>query len=124
MVEEPVKLIPRTGEQIDMQPIMAAMRGEKGPAQQRIAEAGVNLVRTLLAKNTDYGNSAFEAPLLLANLPARDGILARMSDKVKRIIRLRGTGTAEVAESLSDTVLDLGGYCILWVACPEEKTVE
>jgi hypothetical protein len=81
----------------------------------------MDLISTLLRKNTDYGSSAFDPPLLAPNISGRDGILTRMSDKVKRIAQLRKTGTAQVAESLEDSIRDLAGYCILYLVCPEEE---
>ncbi len=43
-------------------------------------------------------------------------ILVRMSDKVARIAALNAGETDRVGESLADTVRDLAGYCVLWLA--------
>lgn len=39
----------------------------------------------LLGKNSSYGNSAFEPLGVFSKLPAREGILLRIDDKLKRI---------------------------------------
>lgn len=54
-------------------------------------------------------------------LQVGDAILCRMSDKVSRIATL-ATATAQVRESLNDTIKDLGAYALLWLAKPEEST--
>ena len=50
----------------------------------------------------------------------REAIQCRMSDKVARLRRLLDSNTEEVAESLADTMVDLAGYCILWLEAPCE----
>ena len=90
--------------------------------RRRIAEAGIALTAMLLAKNHDYGSSAWEIPLLCPTLSPGDAILCRMSDKVKRIQRLQSGETAQVAESLEDNIGDLAGYGLLWLARPTEST--
>jgi hypothetical protein len=97
----------------------SALNGELGPDQKKIAQAGMVLTETLLKKNKDYGSSAFESPVLAPDLASRKALLVRMSDKVKRIAQLQKTGTAEVQESLEDTIGDLAGYCLLWLTCPD-----
>jgi hypothetical protein len=97
----------------------SALNGDLGPDQKKIAQAGIALTETLLKKNRDYGSSAFESPVLAPDLASRKALLVRMSDKVKRIAQLQKTGTAEVQESLEDTIGDLAGYCLLWLTCPD-----
>ncbi len=94
--------------------IEEALDGDRGDIQCRIAHTGLGLVELLLKKNKDYGSSVFEPPELDPTASPSVGILARMSDKVRRIRQLRQNG-AEVAESIDETVLDLGGYSILWL---------
>jgi hypothetical protein len=85
--------------------------------RQQIAITGLELVATLLRKNTDYGGSAFQPPVLLPHSAADTGILVRMSDKIQRIRKLLTGAVPMVAtESLIDTIRDLAGYCILWIA--------
>jgi hypothetical protein len=91
----------------------SALNGDLGPDQKKIAQAGIALTETLLKKNRDYGSSAFESPVLAPDLASRKALLVRMSDKVKRIAQLQKTGTAEVQESLEDTIGDLAGYSLL-----------
>lgn len=70
---------------------------------------------TLTSKNKDYGSSAFERPYLHPHIPVEDAILVRMSDKVGRLHNLM-QNNAVCDESIDDTVLDLAGYCILFLA--------
>lgn len=88
--------------------------------QRRIAEIGLEWIATLLAKNQDYGGSAWQAPALKPSLSTGDAILVRMSDKVSRIASL-STQEAQVDESLEDTIKDLGAYALLWLARPEDQ---
>lgn len=86
--------------------------------QQRIARVGLHWLTTILAKNHDYGSSVWKQPVLKPSLSPGDAILVRMSDKVSRIASL-ATQPAQVAESLEDTVQDLGAYALLWLARPQ-----
>lgn len=95
-----------------------ALQGLSGPDQQRIAETGVKWLLTLLAKNRDYGGSAWRRPVLAPQLRTGDAILCRMSDKVERLQKLLRDGNPAVAESIEDTMSDLGSYCLLWLARP------
>ncbi len=84
--------------------------------QQMIKEIGTGVVDLLLKKNKDYGSSVFESPILFPELKAKDCILIRMSDKIKRFSNLVSTNkTPEVNESIEDTMKDLAGYAILWL---------
>jgi hypothetical protein len=95
-----------------------ALNSKRGPLQQRIAAVGLQIVATLLRKNADYGSSAWKPPLLCPGLPPRTGILVRMSDKINRFMTLM-TKPAEVTdESVDATMLDFGGYSILYLAYP------
>lgn len=98
---------------------LKSLNGSRGDDQMRIAKAGLGVTATLLRKNADYGGSAWRKPMLAPNLDVGSAILCRMSDKVARISSLQASGTAEVAESLEDTIRDLAGYSILWLARPE-----
>lgn len=99
-----------------------ALRGDRGSDQVRIAEIGVELIETLLRKNKDYGCSVWKDPQLAPSCSAAEGIFVRMTDKVERIAQLRASGEqSEVQESLEDTIKDLAGYCLLYLAMPKEK---
>jgi hypothetical protein len=100
--------------------IDAALTGTCGPDQQRIAEVGVEWLLLLLAKNRDYGGSAWQVPMLAPHMSVGDAILCRMSDKLARMQRLLDGNTASVDESLEDTLRDLGAYCLLFLARPTE----
>lgn len=89
--------------------------------QSRIAEVGAEVVATLIRKNIDYGSSVFDSPVLCPNMPAKSSILVRMSDKIKRIQQLQQNEAQVKSESFEDTMRDLAGYAILYLASPEEK---
>lgn len=90
-----------------------AYQGSRGPQQEAIAQAGLAIVALLLRKNTDYGSSVFDAPMLAPELPAAAAIKVRMSDKLKRIIRLASHPEQVKGENLLDSLDDLCGYRIL-----------
>lgn len=85
--------------------------------QQVLAFVGIDLVAMVLRKNTDYGGSAWEEPILLPNLSPGDAILVRMGDKIQRIRQLLSSENIEVnEETVNDTMRDLAGYALLWLA--------
>lgn len=88
--------------------------------RRRIAQIGTEIVALLLKKNADYGQSAWQPPLLAPEQAPDVGIRVRMSDKIQRLQRLLAGNTAEVNESIADSFRDLAGYAILWLARPEE----
>lgn len=96
----------------------SALSGERGPDQQRIAETCCSIAELLLRKNTDYGGSAWRVPVLAPTLDIGTAILCRASDKIARLSRLLAGTPSEVDESIMDTMLDLAGYLILWLARP------
>ena len=103
--------------------------GSDNDARRRIAEVGLDWLATLLKKNADYGSSVWNAPVLKPGMDCGDAILVRMSDKVNRIASLidrseRGGGGPEIEESLEDTIKDLGGYSLLWLARPDGDDVQ
>ena len=104
----------------DLSLIRQALAADRGEDQRRIAAAGLSVVATLLKKNADYGSSAWTRPVTAPHLPARTAILVRMADKVNRIGALQNKPPEVAGESLSDTVLDLAGYAILYDSCPDE----
>jgi hypothetical protein len=100
--------------------IRVALNGDN-PDQKRIAEQGLELVALLLRKNSDYGSAAWNPPVLDPLMSAGNAIMVRMSDKVARIASLNRSGTSpQVQESIEDTVRDLAGYGLLWLARPKE----
>ncbi len=88
--------------------------------QDKITTLCDNLKETLLAKNADYGDSAFESPMMCPELEAGAAIRVRMSDKLKRIIRLEAEPPKLASETLFDSYLDLAGYAILRMAQLEQ----
>jgi hypothetical protein len=107
---------------INFDRIREAAAGKHGEDQRQLVTAGLQIVDTLLKKNTDYGGSAWQTPILAPTLSARQAIQCRMSDKVMRLARLLSGETALVQESIEDTMRDLAGYSVLWIAAPEESS--
>ncbi len=79
----------------------------------RIREACEELCETLLAKNSNYGDSAGEPPILAPWLDPDIAIRVRMSDKISRLRTLLTKERDKVGESLRDTFVDTAGYCLL-----------
>ena len=88
--------------------------------QQRIEEECAALARLLATKNAAYGDAASSPPILMPNLTPATALFVRMSDKVARI-RSLVTGADANDESLEDTIRDLAGYCILYLATNENR---
>lgn len=78
-----------------------------GKAAQ-IKVAADSLGELLIRKNADYGDSFAKQYEKYGLISA----LIRMDDKMRRLETLRTT-EAQVAESISDTLLDLSGYALL-----------
>ena len=96
---------------------------KQNTTQDTIREVGTGVINLLLKKNKDYGSSVFESPILFPELKAKDCILIRMSDKIKRFSNLVGNNTSpEVNESIEDTMKDLAGYAILWLVANSMET--
>lgn len=103
----------------DLEAVQAAINGDRGDDQKRIAEFGLATIATLLRKNSDYGCSVWKSPVLAPKMAPGDAILVRMSDKVNRLSTLLARDEKpEVAESIEDTLADLGAYSILYLARP------
>lgn len=81
--------------------------------KERIEKVCETLKTTLVAKNQNYGNSAFRNPLLAPNVSPQEALLTRLSDKIGRMERLLRGEPDRVQESLDDTILDIAGYCVL-----------
>lgn len=90
-------------------------------SQDKISDVVENLRKMLIAKNQNYGNSAFRPPVLLPDLPAEKAIFVRMSDKVARLAQLTSGEKDRVGESIEDTLYDLAGYCVLAVIAMEKE---
>lgn len=103
---------------INFDRIRQAAAGQFGEDQRAIVTEGLAILDMLLRKNTDYGGSAWQTPLLASHLSPREAIQCRMSDKVHRLARLLSGEQAAVSESVDDTMADLAGYAILWRSAP------
>ena len=78
-----------------------------------------DLAEMLIKKNEDYGNAVFEPSLFHEDLTPLDAVLIRISDKLRRIKRLR-SGCPNF-EGLDDTLRDIAGYCILGLIILERQ---
>ena len=84
--------------------------------KERITDICDALCRTLIKKNDAYGNSASKSLVFCPNIGTNEAILVRMSDKVSRISNLLTNNVGDNGESLNDSILDLAGYCVLYLA--------
>lgn len=67
---------------------------------------------TLEKKNSDYGNSASNTYEKFGDI----SYLIRCTDKMNRMENLITNKKNMVKdESINDTILDLAGYCIIWL---------
>lgn len=78
------------------------------PTEELIKEVGREIVMLLIEKNKAYGDTANHPPQIFSKLSAREGILARIDDKLSRI---KNKGLNDLTE---DSVADLIGYLILY----------
>lgn len=104
--------------------ISAAIDGTHGDSKQIIALEGVELVKKVMNKNDNYGSSVFHSPRLLPELSEKSAILVRMGDKISRLEHLAAGNADLVGESFTDTVADLAGYCLLYLAATSKLPVQ
>lgn len=84
--------------------------------QYRIAEACDDIKTLLLTKNAAYGDSAFNEVSIFGNtIPAKDAVLCRLADKVKRM------ETVGMNDGVEQTLDDLIGYAIILKILLEEE---
>lgn len=86
------------------------------------------MIRMTKAKNTDYAESsdAFAnfrmiEQLTQGRISIADGIVVRMTDKLKRISSLLSCEAA-VSEKIEDTILDMAVYSLILLIWLEQKT--
>ena len=73
-----------------------------------IKQVSEEVTELLLRKNKAYGDTANEPPKIFSKLSPKEGILARIDDKLSRI------KTVGLNDETEDTMLDLIGYLILY----------
>jgi len=73
-----------------------------------IKQVGKEVIDLLLEKNKAYGDTANDPPKIFSKLSAKEGILARIDDKLSRIKQVG------INDKTEDTMLDLIGYLILY----------
>ena len=92
------------------------MQNKSKETSELIKEVGREVIMLLLEKNKNYGDTANDPPKIFSKLSPKEGILARIDDKLSRI---KNTGINDKTE---DTILDLIGYLILYkVQCKKEQ---
>jgi len=93
---------------------------------QQISEECDRIKALLKAKNQCYGDSASKAPVLVPGMAPGAAIFVRMSDKISRLAAMNNSSWSmdPIGESVEDTVRDLAGYAILWLALYRERTTE
>ena len=92
------------------------MEKKNKDTSELIKEVGREVVMLLLEKNKSYGDTANDPPKIFSKLSPKEGILARIDDKLSRI---KNSGINDKTE---DTILDLIGYLILYkVQCKKEQ---
>jgi hypothetical protein len=74
---------------------------------EQVSEVLIEIKELLIYKNKKYGNSALEPLGVFSKLSAKDGLLVRIDDKLKRI----KNGSLEKDDE--DVVNDLIGYLVL-----------
>lgn len=85
---------------------------------EQISRVYDQLKELQLSKNADYGNSAFDDVEVFGEIiPAKNGILARIADKLKRL----ESEALEVSESKGDTIKDLIGYLVILLILDETR---
>lgn len=98
-----------------------ALGGLLNNDQTEIARKCLDEMETLLEKNTDYGSSALDPPCLAPDVPASLSIRMRMSDKIKRILRLAKNPPHVKAESFEDACRDFAGYVKLYLVARDRE---
>lgn len=94
-----------------------------GSSPNRIAKVGIKWLATLIRKNKDYGSSVWNTPILAPECSPGTAIRVRMSDKVSRLNQLLSSDDPpNIAESIDDTLGDLGSYCLLELARPGRES--
>ena len=73
----------------------------------KVSDVLIEIKELLIAKNEKYGNSALEPLGVFSQLSAKDGLLVRIDDKLKRI------KNGSLDHDDEDVVNDLIGYLVL-----------
>ncbi len=73
----------------------------------KVSNVLIEIKELLIAKNQKYGNSAFEPLGVFSQLSAKDGLLVRIDDKLKRI------KNGSLDRDDEDVINDLIGYLVL-----------
>ena len=86
---------------------------DKRTTSEEIREIFNELSDLVVSKNTDYGDSVFESPVMCPGMSGGMAIRVRLSDKIKRAIQLESHPAQVSNESLADAYRDMIGYCAL-----------
>jgi hypothetical protein len=82
----------------------------------QVSEVLIEIKDLLISKNLKYGNSALEPLGVFSQLSAKEGLLVRIDDKLKRI----KNGSLEKDDE--DVVNDLIGYLVLLKIIENEQS--
>lgn len=82
----------------------------------QVAEILEEIQELLVSKNLKYGNSALEPLGVFSQLSAKDGLLVRIDDKLKRI------KNGSLQKEDEDVIQDLIGYLVLLRILTRKKT--
>tara|TARA_Y100001937_G_scaffold128005_1_gene202027 strand:- start:9032 stop:9340 length:309 start_codon:yes stop_codon:yes gene_type:complete len=91
---------------------------EKSLTEKLIGEVVKEVYNLLVEKNRAYGDTANNPPNIFSKLSAKEGILARLDDKLSRV---QNKGLTDQTE---DTVLDIMGYLILYKVQLKKEKIE
>ena len=73
----------------------------------KVSDVLIEIKELLISKNEKYGNSALEPLGVFSQLSAKDGLLVRIDDKLKRI------KNGSLNHDDEDVISDLIGYLVL-----------
>ena len=84
----------------------------------KISSVCADIEKTLISKNTDYGNSFQETLCKYGDV----AFMVRLEDKWARLNSLYGKKEVLVKdESFEDTIRDMAGYCLLYLAIKKQE---
>ena len=90
----------------------------KNEMVSKISSVCADIEKTLISKNTDYGNSFQETLCKYGDV----AFMVRLDDKFARLNSLFNNQSVWVKdESFEDTVRDIAGYCLLFLAIKKEE---
>ena len=100
------------------EPVECAKAAPINEMISKISSVCDEIEKTLISKNTDYGNSFQETLCKYGDV----AFMVRLEDKFARLNSLFENQSVWVEdESFEDTVRDIAGYCLLFLAIKKEE---